>query len=131
MGLREFLPYFREQAMDVAIIDVPWNGAWQSIKIAAAAEAHEVNVAPHNFYGHLCTMMNAHFAAAVPNLRIMEVDIDRIAWDHELFSHAPQFVDGHLVLPDRPGWGTEPIEAALRAHPPTARRGIVSRTAND
>ena len=62
LGLREFLPYFREQAMDVAIIDTPWNGVWQSMKIAAAAEAHEVNVAPHNFYGHLCTMMNAHFA---------------------------------------------------------------------
>jgi len=35
------------------------------MKIASAAEACEVNVAPHNFYGHLCTMMNAHFSAAV------------------------------------------------------------------
>jgi NADH dehydrogenase len=49
LGLREFLPYFKEQAMDVAIIDTPWNGVWQSMKIAASAEAHEVNVAPHNF----------------------------------------------------------------------------------
>ena len=98
LGLREFMPYFREQAMDVAIVDTPWNGVWQSMKIAAAAEAHEVNVAPHNFYGHLCTMMNAHFSAAVPNLRIMETDIDRIAWDHELFDHVPQFVDGHLPV---------------------------------
>ena len=89
LALREFLPYFREQAMDVAIVDTPWNGVWQSMKIAAAAEAHEVNVAPHNFYGHLCTMMNAHFAAAVPNLRIMETDIDRLPWDHELFTHVP------------------------------------------
>src|SRR2546421_1946274 len=59
LRLREFLPYFREQAMDVAIIDTPWNGVWQSMEIASAAEACEVNVAPHNFYGHLCTMMNA------------------------------------------------------------------------
>ena len=73
------------------------------MKIAAAAEHFEVNVAPHNFYGHLCTMMNAHFCAAVPNLRIMETDIDRLAWDHELFTHLPEYVDGHLVLPDRPG----------------------------
>ena len=36
LGLREFLPYFREQAMDVAIIDTPWNGVWQSMKIASA-----------------------------------------------------------------------------------------------
>jgi len=126
LGLREFLPYFREQAMDVAIVDTPWNGVWQSMKIAAAAEAHEVNVAPHNFYGHLCTMMNAHFAAAVPNLRILETDIDRIAWDHELFTHVPEYVDGHLVLPDRPGWGTEPVEEAIRAHPPRGSTGLLS-----
>ena len=52
LGIRDFLPYFREQSMDVAIIDTPWNGVWQSMKIANLAEAHEVNVAPHNFYGH-------------------------------------------------------------------------------
>jgi L-alanine-DL-glutamate epimerase-like enolase superfamily enzyme len=126
LGLREFMPYFREQAMDVAIVDTPWNGVWQSMKIAAAAEAHEVNVAPHNFYGHLCTMMNAHFSAAVPNLRIMETDIDRIAWDHELFSHVPEIVDGRLVMPDRPGWGTEPNEDAIRAHPPKGQTGLLN-----
>ena len=126
LGLREFMPYFREQAMDVAIVDTPWNGVWQSMKIAAAAEAHEVNVAPHNFYGHLCTMMNAHFSAAVPNLRIMETDIDRIAWDHELFDHVPEFVDGHLVMPDRPGSGIVPNEAAIRAHPPKGLQGLLS-----
>jgi L-alanine-DL-glutamate epimerase-like enolase superfamily enzyme len=126
LGLREFLPYFREQAMDVAIVDTPWNGVWQSMKIATAAEAYEVNVAPHNFYGHLCTMMNAHFSAAVPNLRIMETDIDRIQWDHELFSHVPEIVDGHLVMPQRPGWGIEPIEAAIRAHPPKGPAGLLN-----
>ena len=126
LGLREFMPYFREQAMDVAIVDTPWNGVWQSMKIAAAAEAHEVNVAPHNFYGHLCTMMNAHFSAAVPNLRIMETDIDRIAWDHELFDHVPEFADGHLVMPDRPGWGIVPNEEAIRAHPPKGLQGLLS-----
>jgi L-alanine-DL-glutamate epimerase-like enolase superfamily enzyme len=126
LGLREFLPYFREQAMDVAIVDTPWNGVWQSMKIAAAAEAHEVNVAPHNFYGHLCTMMNAHFSAAVPNLRIMETDIDRIAWDHELFTHVPEIIDGYLVLPARPGWGTEPIETAIRARPPKGPAGLLN-----
>jgi galactonate dehydratase len=120
-GLREFLPYFREQAMDVAIIDAIWNGAWQSVKIAASAEAHEVSVAPHNFYGHLCTMISAHFAAAVPNLRIMEIDIDRVPWDNELFTHLPTIEKGHLVVPDRPGWGTEPNEEGLAAHPPLRR----------
>ncbi|MGE0766420.1 MAG: mandelate racemase/muconate lactonizing enzyme family protein [Hyphomicrobiaceae bacterium] len=126
LGIREFLPYFREQAMDVAIIDTPWNGVWQSMKIANLAEAHEINVAPHNFYGHLCTMMNAHFAAAVPNLRIMETDIDRLEWDHELFTHVPEYQDGHLIMPSRPGWGTDPIEDAIRAHPPKVGGGLLT-----
>jgi L-alanine-DL-glutamate epimerase-like enolase superfamily enzyme len=126
LGLREFLPYFREQAMDVAIIDTPWNGVAESLKIAAMADTYEVNVAPHNFYGHLCTLMNAHFCAAVPNLRIMEIDIDRLEWDDELFTHLPEIVDGHLVIPDRPGWGTEPNEEALRAHPPKSLGGLLN-----
>ena len=125
MGLRGFLPYFAEEAMDVAIIDAVWNGVWQGMKVAAAAEAYEVNVAPHNFYGHLCTMMNAHFAAAVPNLRIMEIDIDRIPWDEELFTYLPPIEDGHLEIPDRPGWGTEPNEEAIRAHPPKGSTGLL------
>ena len=118
IALRSFLPYFEAEAVDVAIIDAIWNGVWQSLKIAACAEAYEVNVAPHNFYGHLATMMNAHFAAAVPNLRIMEIDIDRIPWDAEIFTREPEIESGWLVLPDRPGWGTEPLEEALEAHPP-------------
>ena len=42
------------------------TGWRESLKIAAMADAYEVNVAPHNFYGHLATMMNAHFCAVVP-----------------------------------------------------------------
>jgi galactonate dehydratase len=71
-------------------------------------------------------MMNAHVSAAVPNLRIMETDIDRIAWDHELFDHVPEFVDGHLVMPDRPGWGIVPNEDAIRARPPKGPQGLLN-----
>ncbi len=117
-GLREFRPYFNHQSMDVAIIDVPWNGAWQSYKIAAMADAHEVNVAPHNFYGHLCTMMSAQFCASLSNFRIMEIDIDDVPWKDDLVTHPPEIVDGHLLLPNRPGWGTDVNEAAVKAHPP-------------
>jgi len=98
---------------------------WQSIKIPAVADTFEVNIAPHYFYGHLATMMNAHFAAAVPNLRILEIDIDRLPWDNEMFTAAPQFANGHLLVPDAPGWGTEPNEEAIRAHPVTTPGGLM------
>ena len=48
----------------------------------------------------------------------MEIDIDNVPWQDELFTHAPDIVDGHLLLPDRPGWGTEPDEDGLAKHPP-------------
>ncbi|MGF1596414.1 MAG: mandelate racemase/muconate lactonizing enzyme family protein [Acidimicrobiales bacterium] len=125
IGLPAFLPFLGAQAVDVAIVDAVWNGTWQAMKVAAAANAHEVQVAPHNFYGHLSTMMSAHFATAVPNLRIMEIDIDRLPWDDELFTTTPVIEDGHLILGDEPGWGTEPVEEALAAHPPKAGPGFL------
>jgi L-alanine-DL-glutamate epimerase-like enolase superfamily enzyme len=115
-GFKEFL---YRQAMDVAIVDVPWNGILESMKIAAAAEAHEINVAPHNFYGHLSSMMSAHFCAAIGNFRIMEIDIDDVPWKDDLVTVSPDIQDGHLHLPTGPGWGTEINEAAVRAHPVT------------
>ncbi|MEM9046832.1 MAG: mandelate racemase/muconate lactonizing enzyme family protein [Pseudomonadota bacterium] len=116
-GRRQFMPFLQRGAMDVAIIDVPWNGILESMKIASMAEAHEVNCAPHNFYGNLSTMMSAHFCAAIPNFRIMEIDIDDVPWKDEVVS-PPEIVDGHLVLSDAPGWGVEVNETAIRAHPP-------------
>ena len=108
--------------MDVAIIDTPWNGVAESLKIAAMAEAYEINVAPHNFYGHLATMMSAHFSSVVPNLRIMEIDPDMVPWQDDLVTVKPEIRDGHLLLPGGPGWGTEIDEEAVRAHPPRPRR---------
>jgi galactonate dehydratase len=120
-GRRDYRPYFEQGAVDVAIIDTPWNGVAESLKIAAMADAYEVNVAPHNFYGHLATFMNAHFSAVVPNLRIMEIDPDTVPWYDDLVTETPEIKDGHLLLPTRPGWGTEVNEEAVRAHPPKKR----------
>ncbi len=116
-GRRQFRPYLDVQAVDVAIVDVPWNGILEGVKIAAMAESYEVNCAPHNFYGHLSTMMSAHFCAAIPNFRIMEIDIDDVPWKDEVVS-PPTIEAGHLLLSDAPGWGVEVNEAAIRAHPP-------------
>lgn len=118
VGRRDFKPFFEAYAMDTAIIDVVWNGLGESLKIAAMAEVYETNVAPHNFYGHLSTIMSAHFAAIVPNLRIMEVDIDSISWRDEFYTGVPVIENSELVLPTAPGWGLEVNEAAVRARPP-------------
>ena len=120
-GRRDYRPYFEQQSVDVAIIDTPWNGVAESLKVATMADTYEVNVAPHNFYGHLATMMNAHFCAVAPNVRIMEIDPDRVPWYDDLVTDKPVIKDGFLHLPTGPGWGTEVDEAAVRAHPPKRR----------
>ena len=61
---------------------------------------------------------SAHFCAAVPNLRIMEIEIDDVPWKDELVTHVPVIENGALVLSDRPGWGTEVNEDAIRAYAP-------------
>ncbi len=117
-GRRDFKPFFEQYAMDVPIIDVPWNGLGEAVKIAAMADVYEMNVAPHNFYGHLCTMHSAHFCASIPNLRIMEIDIDSAPWRDEFVTVVPVIEDGELVLPTTPGWGMDINEKAVRARPP-------------
>ncbi len=74
-GQRAFRPFVEACNADVAVIDVIWYGFLESIKIAAMAEAYEVNVAPHNYYGHVRAAVSAHFCAVVPSFRVMEIDI--------------------------------------------------------
>ncbi|HET7769024.1 MAG TPA: enolase C-terminal domain-like protein, partial [Chloroflexota bacterium] len=116
-GRKDYRPYFENQSMDVAIVDVPWNGLAESVKVANMADTYETNVAPHNFYGHLATHMSAAFAAVVPNLRIMEIDPDYVPWQDDLVTVQPKIKDGYLYLPEGPGWGTEVNEEAVKAHP--------------
>lgn len=116
-GTRDFRPYFEKRAMDVASIDVTWNGFAQSKKIADMAELYEVNVAPHNHHSHLGTFISGNFSAAIPNLRILETDVDDVPWKDELVTRVPKIENGELVISEAPGWGTEINEDVLRQHP--------------
>ena len=117
-GRREFKPFFDHYATDVAIVDVIWNGLLESAKIAAMADVYEVNVAPHNFYGHLCSVISATFSAIVPNFRVMEIDIDSAPWRDEFYTAVPMIENGEFILPSGPGWGMDVNEKAVRARPP-------------
>ena len=103
--LRGFRPYLEAGAMDVASVDVIWNGFAQSLKIAALAETHEVACAPHNYYSHLATFIAAQWCAAIPNVRLLEIDVDDVPWREELTTAAPEIRDGELVVPGGPGLG--------------------------
>ncbi len=121
--MREYLPYFECRAADVFMIDVPWNGFAPSKKIGDLANVFQLNVAPHNYYSHLATHMSASLCAVLPNVRIMEIDIDDVPWKDDLTTHVPDIVDGYMKIPTRPGWGTELNEEAVKAHLWDDRRG--------
>ncbi len=117
-GRREFKPFFDNYATDVAIVDVIWNGLNESLKIASMADVYEINCAPHNFYGHLCSAISAHFSALIPNFRVMELDIDSAPWRDEFYTIVPTVENGDFILPAGPGWGIDVNEKAVRARPP-------------
>lgn len=116
-GARQYRPFFERYAMDNVSVDVLWNGFGGSKKIADMADIHEMNVGPHNYNGHLSTFISAQFCALIPNMRIMEIDVDDVPWREELFTATPNISNGHMLISDAPGWGCDVNESVLREHP--------------
>lgn len=115
--MHDYLPYFERHAADIFMIDVPWNGFAPSKKIGDLAEVYQLNVAPHNYYSHLSSLMSASLCAVLPNVRIMEIDIDDVPWKDELTTATPEIIDGYMTIPTGPGWGADINEDVARAHP--------------
>jgi L-alanine-DL-glutamate epimerase-like enolase superfamily enzyme len=114
---RGFRPFLEAGALDVASVDVIWNGFHQAKKIADLAETFEVNCAPHNYYSHLATFISAQWCAAIPNVRILEVDVDDVPWREQVTTAVPELDAGELRIPAGPGWGADVNEDVLREHP--------------
>jgi galactonate dehydratase len=110
----EFLALLAARGADIIQPDIcVVGGLLEMRKIAAIAEAHYVDVAPHNPMGPLATAVNLHFCAAQPNAHILEYRLpENVRWIKD--PYLPK--DGFLELrPDRPGWGVEIDEEALAA----------------
>jgi|TARA_B100002003_G_C14140811_1_gene548591 L-alanine-DL-glutamate epimerase-like enolase superfamily enzyme len=115
-GMRDYRPYFDVRAMDVVKIDIPWNGFSRSRDVAMLAESYELNVAPHNYYSHLATHIGLNFCATLPNIRIMEIDIDDVPWKDDLTNGSLTYKNGTVDIPKLPGWGVNLNEDLARAH---------------
>lgn len=118
-GRSALRPFLEAGAVDVAVIDLAWNGYIEAVKMAALAEAHEVNMATHNYCGSpLADVIGAHFAAATPNLRISEYDAEDVPWKAEFLTGELAVKDGEMTVPQGPGWGLDVDEAFVRSRPP-------------
>ena len=114
--MRGYMPYFERHAADVFMVDVPWNGFSQSKKIGDLAEVFQLNIAPHNYYSHLASFISASLCAVLPNVRIMEIDVDDVPWKDDLVTHLPEIDAGNMSIPAGPGWGTDLNEEEVKKH---------------
>ena len=112
-----YLPYFQTYAADIFKIDVPWNGFSQAKKVADLANIFQLNMTPHNYYSHLATFISASLCAVIPNVQIMEIDVDDVPWKDDLVTKTPDIVDGHMTTPKSAGWGTELNTEVAKKHP--------------
>ncbi|MEM8760500.1 MAG: mandelate racemase/muconate lactonizing enzyme family protein [Pseudomonadota bacterium] len=95
------------------------GGLLEAKKIAAMAEAHYAQMAPHLYAGPIEGVANIHLAASIPNFLILE-SLER--WDGfhaELLTPPVQWEDGYVIPPTEPGLGVALNEEVARAHPYT------------
>jgi galactonate dehydratase len=93
------------------------GGILEAKKVAAIAEAHHAQVAPHLYCGPLVLAANVQVAACSPNVLILESIRDGSGFHGDLLRKPIAWEDGYLIPPDAPGLGVELDEDVARAHP--------------
>ena len=112
-----FRELFESHAADIIMPDLARTGGVMELRrIAAAAEAYRIPIAPHNMVGPVCTLASAHVCAATPNFMILEYQLGDVPWIDELLSDPVRIEYGHIILSDRPGLGTHLNHNAVRKY---------------
>lgn len=129
----QFLPYIERDITNFARIDVcNVGGLTEAMKVAGWAEAHYIDLMPHNPLGPICAAATVHLGAAAPNFTWMEVRLSPTenlgVYEHDLFP-TQLIADGpNFPVPDAPGLGievNEELAAQLsfqHSEPPHLRR---------
>ncbi len=122
-----FVPYIERGLADFVRLDICNVGGFtEALKVAGLAEAHYLDLMPHNPLGPICTAATAHLCTAVPNLSWMEIrqsaTEDLGFYDRGLFPVQPTIDGPRLILSDAPGLGVEVDESKLEAAVALAQR---------
>lgn len=121
-GEKEYTRWQQRDLIEIGKVDIlnpdvsKCGGITEAKKIAALAQASERPIIPHNTRPTLATAASLQFAASISNLGpFMEyVDVDDFRSLMGAMKSNVQFEDGYLLVPQAPGLGIEPDEAALR-----------------
>jgi L-alanine-DL-glutamate epimerase-like enolase superfamily enzyme len=93
------------------------GGLLEAKKVAALAEVHYAQIAPHLYCGPVVGAANIQIAACSPNFLILE-SIQQWGGFHAQILKTPiQWEDGFVIPPRAPGLGVELNEAVALAHP--------------
>ena len=107
----QFLPYIERGITNYARVDVcNVGGLTEAKKVAGWAEAHYIDLMPHDPLGPICTAATIHLAAAVPNFSWLEARATPTEdWhlDHDLFPVQPELEGPGFPVPDTPGLGVD------------------------
>ncbi|MFD0917268.1 mandelate racemase/muconate lactonizing enzyme family protein [Pseudahrensia aquimaris] len=93
------------------------GGILEGKKIAALAEVHYAEIAPHLYCGPIEALANIQLAACIPNFLILEAIQTFGGFHAELLDHPIQWEDGHVIPSTRPGLGHNLNEDVARANP--------------
>jgi galactonate dehydratase len=94
------------------------GGILEMKKIGVLAEAHRIEMAPHNPQSEVSTLASMHVDATTPACTIQEYNPRNDQWVKDLFKGGAMKVkDGYAELPDRPGLGVELDEAVAAKRP--------------
>jgi galactonate dehydratase len=116
----QFLPFIERGITDFARVDICNVGGFtEAMKVAGWAEAHYIDLMPHNPLGPICTAATIHLAAAVPNFFALETRVtqtENLYYNKdtsvdELFPIQPKLVGTSFPVPTAPGLGIEFNEA--------------------
>jgi galactonate dehydratase len=113
----QFRPFLERHVTDVVMIETLANGLSETRRICELAAHYDTMFSPHNYMSPLATLINAHLCAAMPNLEILEIDMDDVPWKWDLIDQKLEIVDGELVVPTRPGLGANIVEEVVAQHP--------------
>lgn len=118
LGTRyQFREVFERQAADIIMPDVASaGGILEMLKIAALADTYYLPMAPHDMAGPIATAATVQVAACLPNLMIVEHQMNDVPWRNDLVDEPPRVEDGHLSLPTRPGLGLKLNHAAVEKY---------------
>lgn len=114
-GVAGFAPLIRRRAVDVIMPDVKHcGGLAELVKIAAAAESEGLAVAPHNPSGPVSTAASLQVCAVLKNARLLELQWGEAGWRSDVLNPPERFENGAARVSDRPGFGVELNDEAVR-----------------